>query len=120
MRRHRRGRLAWVKWYAEDALNGVALLSPMEELAYRRLLDYIVTTADNLPNDDVALARITKAGRQWRIIKTQLLVLGKIEIDGEFIRNKRMSAIIKESLAFSEKQARRARGRNGPDDQSDN
>lgn len=62
-----------IQWCAKDALDGMLLLSEDEELAYRRLLDLIYATDDNLPNDDRELARLTRMGRKWKKVKASLL-----------------------------------------------
>lgn len=77
----------WIRWFPKDAMDGMAQLAPMEELAYRRILDLIITTGDALRDDDRALAWMTKAGRQWRAIKVRLIDMGKITVDAGFIRN---------------------------------
>ncbi len=77
----------WIRWFPKDALDGMAQLAPMEELAYRRILDLIITTGDALRDDDRALAWMTKTGRQWRAIKARLIEVGKIAVDGDFVRN---------------------------------
>ena len=92
--------LPWVRWYARDALDGTAALSPMEELAYRRLLDLIFASGDQLRDDDRALAWMTKAGRGWPAIKARLIAIDKISVNGGFIRNARASAECSESARF--------------------
>lgn len=81
----------FIEWCAKDALDGMMTLSPMEELAYRRVLDLIYATDDNLPDDDKKLGWMTKVGyRQWQSIKKTLTNDGKIELteDGR-ISNKK-------------------------------
>lgn len=90
----------WVRWYAKDALDGMFALSPVEELAYRRILDMIFTTGDKLLDDDRAMAWMTKAGRQWKTVKKRLLDLGKITVEDGFVRNKRASIACTESRDF--------------------
>lgn len=67
----------------------MAALSPLEELAYRRILDFIFVTGDQLRDDDRALAWMTKTGRGWPRIKARLLDLGKIEVADGRITNDR-------------------------------
>lgn len=90
----------WVRWCAKDALDGMVMLSPVEECAYRRILDSIFVTGDKLADDDRAMAWITKAGRQWKAVKKRLLDLGKITVESGFIRNKRASEACSESRSF--------------------
>lgn len=90
----------WVRWCAKDALDGMGILSPLEELAYRRVLDLIFVSDDHLVDDDRAMAWMTKAGRQWKAIKKRLLDLGKITVEDGFIRNARASDACTESRDF--------------------
>lgn len=73
----------YVNWNARDALDGMMNLSETEELAYRRLLDMIYASNDELEDNDESLKWSTKAGSRWPKVKKRLLELGKIEvIDG--------------------------------------
>lgn len=90
----------WIRWFPKDALDGMAQLAPMEELAYRRILDLIITTGDGLRDDDRALAWMTKAGRQWPAVKARLIELGKIASEDGFIRNTRASESCIETERF--------------------
>jgi hypothetical protein len=90
----------WVRWYPKDALDGMAMLAPREELAYRRVLDLIVTHNDRLTDDDRALAWMTKTGRDWRRVKARLLELGKITIEDGFVRNHRATKECVQSQIF--------------------
>src|SRR6185312_13258267 len=90
----------WVRWYAKDALDGTQMLSPTEELAYRRVLDMIYATGNQLLDDDRALAWATKAGRQWSKVKAKLIQLGKLSVEGGMLRNKRATHECSESSDF--------------------
>lgn len=90
----------WIRWFPKDALDGMAQLAPMEELAYRRILDLIITTGDALRDDDRALAWMTKTGRQWRAIRARLIEMGKIVATEGFIRNARATAACDETAAY--------------------
>jgi uncharacterized protein YdaU (DUF1376 family) len=90
----------WVKWSPKDALDGMMTLGPWEELAYRRLLDLIYATGDNLPDDDRKLAWMTKTGRRWPGIKKSLLADGKIAVDNGRITNPRCQETLQESARF--------------------
>jgi hypothetical protein len=70
----------WIKWCPKDALDGMNTLGPWEELAYRRILDLIYSTGDNLPDDDRKLGWMTKTGSRWPAIKNALIDAGKIKI----------------------------------------
>ena len=90
----------WVRWYARDALDGTRALSPMEELAYRRILDLIFASGDRLLDDDGALAWMTKTSRRWPAIKRRLIAIEKIRVEAGFIRNTRANAECSESARF--------------------
>lgn len=87
-------KVLFVEWCAKEALEGTQLLEPMEELAYRRVLDFIYSTNDQLPDDDKRLARLTKTGRQWKAIKQTLIAFGKIEVKNGFLTNKKCTSKI--------------------------
>jgi hypothetical protein len=61
-------------------------LAPMEELAYRHLLDMIFKSHDHQRDDDRVMPLATKAGRQWKAVKAALVKKGKISLEGGFIR----------------------------------
>jgi len=90
----------WVRWRPKDALDGMAPLSPLEELAYRRILDLIFTSNDRLLDDDRALAWMTKTLRSWAKVKARLIELGKIMVEGGYIRNQRATEACIESRSF--------------------
>ncbi len=69
----------FIDWCPKDALDGTQILEPMEELAYRRILDLIYVTDDTLTDDDSRLGWMTKAGRKWPAIRKRLLEAGKLE-----------------------------------------
>jgi uncharacterized protein YdaU (DUF1376 family) len=84
----------WIKWYPKEALDGMVQLEPLEELAYRRLLDLIYVTGNRVVDDDRRLGRMTKTGRRWKQIKTALLAFEKIYVKDGLIRNKKCDAIL--------------------------
>lgn len=84
----------------KDALDGMQTLSPWEELAYRRILDLIYVTDNNLHNDDTRLAWMTKTGREWKKVKAGLLKQNKIYIDDGFIRNNKCNNTLIEVRDF--------------------
>lgn len=89
MSRSRRTKALFVRYCAADFLGGTQLMSPFDELAYRRIVDLIYHTGDNLPDDDVALAHATKAGDRWPEIKKRLLDTEKIKLVHGRITNDR-------------------------------
>jgi uncharacterized protein YdaU (DUF1376 family) len=103
----------WVAWWPKDAIDGMAALSVIEECAYRRILDFIFSTGDQLLDDDRALAWMTKAGRAWPRVKQRLLDLGKIEVVEGRITNERARAACIESASFTAQKVEAARARWG-------
>ena len=87
----------WIKWWPKDALDGTMTLAPMEELAYRRILDLIYSTGDNLPDDDKRLAWMTKTGSKWPAIKKTLISLDKIAVVDGQISNAKCRDILRET-----------------------
>lgn len=81
----------YITWRPKDALDGMAQLKPWEELAYRRILDFIYVTGNRLVDDDESLSWLTKTGNRWKSIKKVLLAGDepKIYIKDGFIRNRK-------------------------------
>src|SRR5690349_8249680 len=75
-------------------------LTAMEELAYRRILDLIFKSDDRLRDDDAVMPIATKAGRQWRTLKSSLIAKGKIQIEDGYIRNARATETCIETREF--------------------
>ncbi len=74
----------------ETALRETEQMRPIEELAYRRVVDLIVVCENRLLNDDVELARMTKTGHAWPEIKQRLIKSHKVlHVDDEYIRSAR-------------------------------
>src|ERR1700735_1552125 len=91
------GQMISIPWVSKDALDGMLVLDPMEELAYRRILDLIYVTEDNLPDDDKKLAWMTKTGRQWKRIKASLIAIGKITVSDHKICNTKCTDTIQKT-----------------------
>jgi uncharacterized protein YdaU (DUF1376 family) len=87
----------YIDWCAKNALDGVMNLSPIEELAYRRIMDMIYATDDDLEDNDEVLKWSTKAGSKWPKVKKRLLELRKIEVVDGRITN----AVCREKLEES-------------------
>ena len=99
----------FVQWCAKDALDGMQALTPMEELAYRRLIDLIYATEDNLPDDDKRLAWMTKVGRRWPGIKRALIAQNKIDVvDGRVTIRRCRDELFKAEKNIAQKRAARA------------
>lgn len=100
----------FIDWCPKDILDSTHTLSPWEELAYRRLLDLVVVTGDELPDDDKRLAWMTKTGRRWPAIKAALISYGKIAVlDGRIRVAEASDALQKTARKMAQKsQAGRA------------
>ena len=90
----------WIKWFPKDSLDGMLTLGPWEELAYRRIIDLIYATGDNLPDDDKKLAWMTKTGGRWKKIKQTLIDSDKIEVIDGRITNPRCQKTLQECEGF--------------------
>ena len=74
----------------ETALRETEQMRPIEELAYRRIVDLIVVCENRLLNDDAELARMTKTGEAWPQIKQRLVKdHGVLYVDDAYIRSVR-------------------------------
>src|SRR3954452_20721548 len=90
-----------IEWCAKDALDGTSQMAPLTELAYRRILDMIYSTNDQLLDDDSVLQYSTKTGSKWKAIKKELIeVHKKITIEDGRIRHH----VCTEKLAKSQRQ----------------
>lgn len=71
-----------------------------ERGAYSTVLDLIYSHADQLPDDDRFLAGWCGCDvRVWRRIKTRLISLGKLHVDGQHLRNFRATSGVTEALS---------------------
>lgn len=84
-----------IDWIAKNALDGTMQLGPWEELAYRRIIDMIYASDDNLLDNDESLKWSTKTGAKWPKIKQSLIALNKIQIVSGRITN----AVCREKLS---------------------
>lgn len=87
-------------------IDGCNVLTPMEELVYRRICDLIYATGNRLEDDDRKLSWQTKGGRRWRQIRTRLVELGKIATRDGCIVNKRCDDEIAKILRHVDHQSR--------------
>lgn len=82
-----------LKWYKRDparALLGMRKLTLEECGAYAMVLEMIYIDDGALIDDDRFIANTLQIDiRKWRRIRTQLLSLGKLYVNGEFLRNER-------------------------------
>lgn len=92
-----------IKWYKRDpdaALSGMMGLNLEERGAYNTVLDLIYTRDGNLPDDDRFISGWMGVDlRVWRRIKTRLVTLGKLYLDGGLIRNRRADVEVLNALS---------------------
>ncbi|MBL4761269.1 MAG: DUF1376 domain-containing protein [Gammaproteobacteria bacterium] len=94
--------ILFVDWCASDVLKETQMLEPYEDLAYRIIMDFILSTNDNLPDDDRRLARLTKTFRKWKGIKQTLIDFNLIELENGFIRHKKVTSKLQHARKFYE------------------
>ena len=75
-----------IQYCAADFLSGTVTLSPLAELAYRRICDLIYNCGDRLLDDDNKMPRATKVANRWQAVKRELIAEEKITIEGGYIR----------------------------------
>ena len=115
-------KIVYVKYFADDMLQGCALLTGMAELVYRRICDHIYTSENKLIDDEttwkvlifkfekiVGELNKTDESRFYfntkegiNLIKKELLQKNKIFIEDGFIRNKGCDKWLEEAKSFSE------------------
>lgn len=87
--------MIFVSWCAKDALDGTLQMDPLSELVYRRIIDMIYASGDQLRDDDDMLQYATKAGTKWRSIKKKLVeVYGKICLENGFVRVRKCTEML--------------------------
>jgi len=90
-------KVLFVDWWADDVLGGTQNMDAMTELAYRRIIDLIYSTNDNLL-DNSAMQYSTKTGSKWKKIREELInVYGKITIENGYIRNRKCTEKIEKA-----------------------
>jgi uncharacterized protein YdaU (DUF1376 family) len=96
-----------LKWYKRDpvaALEGMAELSLEECGAYNRILDLMYAREGNVPDNDIAIARVLKCDpRKWRKIRATLIRLGKLFLNNGKLHNKRADIEIDLAIGRLEK-----------------
>ncbi len=107
------GKIRWYKRDPDAALSGMFELTLEERGAFNTVLDLIYARANNLPDDDRFIAGWMKVDvRVWRRIKTRLIGLGKLRVEGGLICNERADVEVLEALSrvLSAEEAGRASG----------
>ena len=101
-------KMNFVYYCADDMLNGTMTLSIEEELAYRRIVDLIYSTSDQLENNG-RIAWMTKLEDKWDKVRDKLVSKNKIQIVDGFIKVERCTEEInkaKDNYAKKQKAAR--------------
>ena len=101
-------KMNFVYYCADDMLNGTMTLSIEEELAYRRIVDLIYSTGNQL-EDNGRMAWMTKLGEQWEQTRNKLVDKKKIEIENGYIRVERCTEEINKALENYHKKKRAAK-----------
>ena len=99
-------KVLFVEYCAKDILDGTQNMDAITELAYRRIIDMIYSTNDQLIDDDKVLKYSTKTGGKWKSIKQSLIeVHGKIYIENGCIKNKKCTEKLQKSVKNIEQKA---------------
>ena len=81
-------KMIFVQYNADDMLNGCRLLSGPSELVYRRIVDHIYTSNNNLYDEDTTWnVLVEKFNWDPQQIKDELIRKNKIYIEDNIIRN---------------------------------
>ena len=76
-------KMNFVYYCADDMLNGTMTLSIEEELAYRRIVDLIYSTSNQL-EDNGRMSWMTKLEDKWQSVRDKLVSKNKIQIENGF------------------------------------
>ena len=90
-------KMNFVYYCADDMLNGTMTLSIEEELAYRRIVDLIYSTGNQL-EDNNRMGWMTKLGDQWEQTRNKLVEKKKIIIEKGYIKVERCTGEINKAL----------------------
>ena len=101
-----------MKFYKRDpdrALSGMAEMTLEQRGAYNSILDLLYSRDGDVPDDDRRVARmITCHWREYARVKSELIALGKVWVEGGKLRAKRVQETIKEASDFAQDQSKRA------------
>ena len=103
-------KMNFVYYCADDMLNGTMTLSVEEELAYRRIVDLIYSTGNQL-EDNSRMAWMTKLGEQWEQTRNNLVEKKKIQIENGLIKVERCTDEINKALVNYHKKQKAANAR---------
>lgn len=98
--------LPYYKAYPRDFIEGTIGMSFELKAAYRLALDLIYMQGGSLPDDARYISGLLGCTvRKWNALRSQLLEMGKLEIIGEFLTNKRAIIELETLRKLGEKQA---------------
>ncbi|MGX5708248.1 DUF1376 domain-containing protein [Brucella lupini] len=98
--------LPYYKAYPRDFIEGTIGMSFEIKAAYRLVLDLIYMQGGNLPDDARYISGLLGCTlRKWNSLRGELVAMGKIEITGEFLTNKRALIELETTRKLTEKQA---------------
>lgn len=81
----------WYKRYPSDFLAGTMELSCEEKGAYTVVLDLMYDRGGPIPDDAQWIARVCNCStRRWKLMRSRLIKLGKLSVDGNLLNNKRV------------------------------
>lgn len=102
--------MRWYKRDPKDALDGMFMLSLEERGAYNTVLDLIYANDDRLVDDDRFLAGHMRCDlRVWKRIKARLVELGKLSLEGGYIRNIRATSTLMQAAGTADVNATNGR-----------
>ncbi len=86
----------WYKRYPSDFIAGTLQLSCEEKGAYSVVIDLMYDMGGPIPDDAQWISRVCNLStRRWNQIRTHLLELGKITVDGHVLKNTRVLSQLK-------------------------
>jgi uncharacterized protein YdaU (DUF1376 family) len=96
--------LPYYKAYPRDFIEGTIGMPFELKAAYRLVLDLIYMQGGNLPDDARYISGLLGCTmRKWNALRDELVSIGKIEITGEFLTNKRAVIELETSRKLTEK-----------------
>lgn len=103
--------LPFYKAYPRDFIEGTIGLTFEEKGAYRLVLDLIYMQGGQLPDDARYISGLLGCTlRKWNSLRSRLIEIGKLEVSGEFLTNKR-AVLELETLAKHQDKQRENRSR---------
>jgi len=103
--------LPYYKAYPRDFVEGTIGMPFEIKCAYRVVIDLIYMQGGQLPDDARYISGLLGCSlRKWKVIRSDLIERGKLEVSGEFLTNKRADKELETLSKLQDKQAENARG----------